>query len=1195
MSKQASSADGAAEVHLAGKTQYLVANLALIAACIGLAALIALLRQADIAAPYWPIVSVALTGALLLGRKASWGIIGGIVASSIYLGVLYWELPMEQVLIRISWISLSTIVQIYLGYYLLTRYLRQPNSMVYDRDILKFYLLAGPLASWIAPAVLTLDRLLGSNITNSEAITYFFYSWLGYSFGTVILTPLLLTFFAQPRAIWAPRILTLTAPVVVMALVFTGIVYLFDQSETQREDASFKNQSSAAKRNIEIEIATNLENLYSLKSLLDSSTNVTRPTFRRFAQDLINRHPEIKAVSLKREIEHSKHSEFEQTMRELGYPQFEIKQFDATDNFVKAEEKNHYLVVSQIEPEEIHSTRLGFDLHSHPDKLAEQTDYFARDNNQLSVSQPFSVFTGKQISNAIIASLPIYKQGIALDTVEQRRTAFVGTTSIVFDLQAMIENTTAKHIPGHLGVCVFNIINLSKAMLLNKGVEECQTIEVVAKHQVLVGNKTWELRFFPKNGISIVEASRTNILFVGVTLSLFAILNFWLLSMSGRRLRTEHAVSQRTAQLQTEIENRERMEANLVDANRLLMSVSTSLSHCLTNEDKPSALDQLLQELLKLTNSERAFIGEICYKKNGDPYLKARLSDAEWEPRWLPLQMESDPDMEGNWYEYNRYDTPVGIAISENRIVVSNNPQDDFSVLKRLDMNTPLESILCVPFSHKGAVLGVVGIYNSQNGFSADTIAYLDPFIATCGIVLNGLHSDKTRRELTDQLSFQASHDSLTGLYNRHKFESELEVLVSDLEEITGRHSLCFLDLDQFKVINDTCGHIAGDELLCQISQILLSLLRSGDTLARFGGDEFAVLLKNCPRDHLMVTLEKIRSVIADYKFTWDSKVFKISVSIGVVPVELANVSQLLQYADTACYAAKDAGRNQIHVYELSNSPEKLNSNDLRWVSEISAALENDLFELAAQPIISLEQDVSNPSHLEFLVRMQADGGDLIMPGSFMPAAERYNMSGRIDHWVIDNVLKWMCSQNVYGEGFPVCSINLSGLSISQPEMVVFIIEKLDKYQIPGNKVCFEITETAAISNLTSATQLISQLQDRNCHFALDDFGSGLSSYGYLKNLPVDYLKIDGSFVKDICEDPIDFAMVKSINEIGHVMGKRTIAEFVENDAILEKLKELGVDYAQGYGISKPLNLCELINQYPAIFTAAKSARRNVA
>ncbi|MEE8261334.1 MAG: EAL domain-containing protein [Gammaproteobacteria bacterium] len=426
--------------------------------------------------------------------------------------------------------------------------------------------------------------------------------------------------------------------------------------------------------------------------------------------------------------------------------------------------------------------------------------------------------------------------------------------------------------------------------------------------------------------------------------------------------------------------------------------------------------------------------------------------------------------------------------------------------------------------------------------------------------------------QLSEELSYQASHDVLTGLVNRREFERRLKRVLHGTHTGKTEHALLYLDLDRFKVINDTCGHLAGDELLRQLGEVLRGTVRSRDTLARLGGDEFGVLLEHCSVVQARRLAKALQKVIRDFRFGWEDKSLSIGMSIGLVPINdtSESITHILAMADAALFAAKEAGRNRIHVYQEADTERARKRGELQWVPRINQALEEDRFHLVFQPIVPVAEINATGEHYELQIRMEDEDGRIAPPGAFLPAAERYNLSTKLDRWVIRTAFKWLNGHAEHLERLYLCSINLSSYALVEEDFVDFIIQQLTKQSIPPEKIGFEVAETAAIANLSSATRFIKALKEHGCWFALDDFGGGLSSFGYLRNLPVDFLKIDGAFVRNIVEDPIDFAMVSSINEIGHVMGKKTIAEFVENDSILQKLRIIGVDYAQGYGIGRP-------------------------
>jgi diguanylate cyclase (GGDEF)-like protein/PAS domain S-box-containing protein len=440
-------------------------------------------------------------------------------------------------------------------------------------------------------------------------------------------------------------------------------------------------------------------------------------------------------------------------------------------------------------------------------------------------------------------------------------------------------------------------------------------------------------------------------------------------------------------------------------------------------------------------------------------------------------------------------------------------------------------------------------------------------------------HDVSEARELNRRLSYHASHDVLTGLVNRREFENRLERALKNVKARENSYALCCLDLDQFKIVNDTCGHSAGDALLGQVGALLKSKVRWRDTLARLGGDEFGILLESCSLDEAMRTADTLREAVRNFKFTWEERTFRLGASVGVVPIspDNADVASVLSAADSACQAAKEAGRNRVHSFEENDLDLMRRRREMQWAARINNALEEGRFELFRQTILPLQKPETG-AHYELLLRMRDEAGKIVSPDNFMTAAERYGITPNIDRWVIENAFRWLVSEADEREKLSMCSINLSGQSLGDDKFLPYVIDQFHRSGLDASKICFEITETAAIASFSQANRFIQALKELGCRFALDDFGTGLSSFGYLKHFPVDYLKIDGSFVKEILHDPIDREMVRSINEIGHLTGKHTIAEFAENQEIINMLRSLGVDYAQGYGVSQPTRVLKAVN-----------------
>jgi diguanylate cyclase (GGDEF)-like protein/PAS domain S-box-containing protein len=423
-------------------------------------------------------------------------------------------------------------------------------------------------------------------------------------------------------------------------------------------------------------------------------------------------------------------------------------------------------------------------------------------------------------------------------------------------------------------------------------------------------------------------------------------------------------------------------------------------------------------------------------------------------------------------------------------------------------------------------------------------------------------------RKLTRQLSWNASHDALTGLINRREFEAQIADALHNAKEDGHVHALLYMDLDQFKIVNDTCGHRAGDLLLQLLAKMLQTQMRDTDVLARLGGDELGVLLRGCPTDQARLIADGLRQSVRNFRFVWEERTFELGVSIGLVEVTRHNKSmtELLIAADQACYLAKERGRNRVHVYRESDQRLARRLGEMQWVSRLNEAFEQQYFRLYTQPIVGLA-DTSHGHH-EVLIRIQPAAGDLILPGAFIPAAERYDLMNAIDRWVIRTVCRHAGSAAATAPHAPKqYAINLSGTSLADDTLHDYILDQFTEFGVEPHRICFEITETAVIANLLKAQDFMVRLKSLGCCFSLDDFGSGLSSFAYLRTLPVDFLKIDGIFIRDIATNSINRAMVKAINEVGHVMGLRTVAEYVEDEPTLEVVRQLGLDYAQGYAV----------------------------
>jgi diguanylate cyclase (GGDEF)-like protein len=469
----------------------------------------------------------------------------------------------------------------------------------------------------------------------------------------------------------------------------------------------------------------------------------------------------------------------------------------------------------------------------------------------------------------------------------------------------------------------------------------------------------------------------------------------------------------------------------------------------------------------------------------------------------------------------------------------------------------------------------ILGASRQQQSFIQKVlpgIALLMLLLIVAGFRVVSRHLGEKNR----QLAYHCSYDPLTGLINRREFETRLDRLVQQTASKPATHALLYMDLDQFKLVNDSCSHAAGDELLRQVTQLLLGAIRQRDTLGRLGGDEFGLLLENCPLGKAVEIAAGIQKTIGSFQYAQGKEAFSLGASIGVVLIDenTSGIASVMSAADAACYIAKESGRNRVQIAHLGDRRMQQRQGEMQWVSRLKQALADDRFTLYYQPIVPCAGGNSRERHIEILLRMIDEDGTLVRPGTFLPAAEKYNLAAHIDRWVISRIMDWQAQHTTAAHPPPTITVNLSGQTLHSPDMLKFIIDQVKNTGVSPKYIIFEISETNAVTSVPSTTNFMLTLRSCGFRFSLDKFGSGLSTFTYLKKLPVDYLKIDGTFVRDILADPVDYAMVRSFNELGQLLGKETIAEYVESLDIADELRKMGVNYAQGcaYATPAPLN-----------------------
>jgi len=1063
------------------------------------------------ASAVWPAAGIALSAIMLGGYRVCYGLFASVF---LFYSESWLDLSSSSELLKslalIILLSFAALSQAVIGTMLVKRLIGAKDPLIDDKRIVAFLLIIGPLASVIASSVAILSFLMFGVLSSDDFLISWLIWWVGDSIGAMVVTPLLLTFLARSIPALYSRRISVGLPLLGVLIATFLLFFVTLSYEKNDRQQAFERQAQELHSFVEKRLQANFEVLYSIRSFFNANDSVNGREFSLFAKHQLQRYPEIHALEWAPRITGEQRDEFEDKDDGPGV----ITELGVDGEMTIAAQRDEYLPVMYIEPLSGNSKAHGFDISTNA--LARGAQLRALSMGSFALTPPIRLVQESGSQRGLVA----YLKSNHPHTVSSM--SGYGVIAGVYRMDDFVSSVMQQRedLSANVSIKILDISSDPVVLYQDNNVasiDDQALAGLIWQTDNAIGGRVYRFVYLPQYGFlaNLVQWSSWLVLLAGMLFT--ALLGGWLLSLTGRTMRVSQLVDERTSSLQHEIEERKRVQHELLKLSR-----AVEFSPYMVLITKPD--------------------GEIEYAS----------------PKFTEVAGYSTEDVVGHNINMLHFAKQGETSYSEIWQTLSEDPDWTGDIINQKKMGALY-----------WAQVHIAPIYDMEN--------LLTHFVVT--------QQDITEaRMISEQISYQASHDQLTGLVNRREFEVRLNNLLQFNSSAEAKHAFCFLDLDQFKVVNDTCGHIAGDELLRQISVLLQERIRASDTLARLGGDEFGILMQNCPLSKAQMIAEEIRDAVAKFKFGWEQQVFSIGISIGVVQIDINSVSmtEVLQQADSACYTAKDSGRNRVHLYQQGDELLAQREGEMHWVTEINSALEDDRFLLYGQVILPLQNKQLKPD-IEVLIRMQDREGNIVPPGAFLPAAERYQLSSRIDQWVVRHAFRWLEDNfDVFSQNLGCCAINLSGGSLGDSMIRDTISSHLEGSSVLPYKIKFEITETSAITNLSEARRFIHSIKSYGCQFSLDDFGSGLSSFAYLKNLPVDNLKIDGLFVKSIAEDQLDLAMVKSINDIGHVMGKTTIAEFVEDDQIRQLLVDIGVDYGQGYGLGRPMPLDQLLAELSA-------------
>ena len=1178
------------------------------------------------ATPLWIPAGIALGAVLIWGYRLLPAIfLGDFLIAQSLLG-----LNDDIAIILCAAFGLQALMHAGLARYLLVSLKVWPTSLMHDRDIIYFFLVAAIITPFLSSALMIGVELYYGVLTFDSWLNSFIIWWLGNALGVILFTPIVLILFATPRTDWSVRKTNVALPLFVLFLMLLLILNFSNSREQKQISEVFNSHVNMAHGLVEGEIMLHRTLLKSMRAYFQNSIYVTPEEFQGYLRDYsVPGFDDDYVVGWIERVDDVDRVNFES---QYGFP---VVNFDWTARqFKKTLQRKEYYVSKYIHStdnfaakslnqlEQIKGVDICFDKQRAP-----LCQYMLETRLAVIVSILYTEIASNP-SESFWALMPVFSTankmtGIVAHAYEYKKF-----------FQLLLQSATKQWIE----LDIIDITNTDTPFKLfsteveneYQGLLKGDPLQVVKV--IDFNDRLWQFTYKPS--LYFTEQHTSSLLYWMIigTFFILSVISTFLLSLTGRAQIVRQEVKEKTREISEKALLLEKSEAKYrhlvegVQDDYLLYSRDIKGNLTYVSPSVEAMLGYKPEEFLShfsdyVANNElnrlaEEFTNQSLLGKSAPPF-ELEIVDKQGCLHTLRLTKSINIDQQGQIIGVEGIAQDITqlkasrIQLEKLSLAVTHSP----NAVLIIDINGTVEYVNPKFTEITGYAMQEIkdkwpGELSSENTSEElyrdlwDTLLsggewrgeiqnqkkngdlywareHISPMIDAQGKITHFvvMEEDVTEsRRLLKETAYQASHDLLTGLINRREFECRLTRIIHSVKQDKTEHALCFLDLDQFKIVNDTCGHVGGDELLRQVSSLMQVNIRSRDTLARLGGDEFVILMEHCRIDQARNAAQKIIHVLENFRFQWDGGTFKIGVSIGIIQINenTRDRHSVLRQVDSACYAAKDAGRNRIEVYNENSARLQQRIGEIKWSSEISNALDNDRFSLYVQAI----ESIVNPDQelmYEVLVRMQMSDGSMVAPSTFLPAAERYNSATRIDRWVVETTIQWLSKHTDQLHSIHSFAINLSGQSLGDEMMLRYIVHQFESTDVPGEKIKFEITETAAVENLKEAAIFMQTLSKFGCRFSLDDFGSGLSSFAYLKNLQFDVLKIDGMFVKDMLDEPISFEMVKSINQIGHVMGLETIAEFVENQQILEKLREIGVDYAQGYHIGKPVPIESLL------------------